>query len=421
MKYLFLDTNFLLHFKSFDEIDWKSLLNEDEITIVITPTVISELDKHKQHNVSRVRKRARSTLKKIESYFDDGITHKKILIEILTTEPKSEIFDSYELEKDVPDDRILASILEFKIKDKDVCLVSNDSGPRLKAKSRDIEVFKIPSHLQLKSQIDPIEKENQKLKQEIERIKNRLPQLKLLFRNGDDHMTINLEKADIKKPDIDNILKNVKKQYPHISPQGTDQKSPFHALANFNQPTPEQINEFNAKLDEFYQEYSFYLKLKHIYEIKKYLTFSIEFDLINFGTAPADDIDIFIHFQDGFELCNPDDVMSKPKEPIPPTKPKNRLDLSGYSAIPNVSHDFFQSPISSEIPSFTKPTIKKTNSYNVEYSVNSLKHGLNEELDQLALTFDSYDSATNFRINYDISCANITEIINGSLDVIVKK
>ena len=312
----------------------------------------------------------------------------------------------------MPDDRILASMLEYIILGKDVCLVSNDSGLRLKAKSRNIEVFAIPSHLELKSQIDPIEKENQKLKQELERIKFSRPQLKLSFRNGNEHMTINLKKDGIKKPDIDDILKKVKKQYPHFNQnENSDQKSPIPVFANLNQPTLEQINEYNAKLHEFYNEYSFYLKVKHVFEIRKSLTFNIELNLINFGNARADDIDIFIHFPDGFELCHPDEIMSKPEKPKPPLRPKNRFDLSVYPGLTNVSRDLFQSPIIPTNLSFTKPTIKKTNSYNVDYSEKSLKHVLNCELDGLILTFDSYDTAKNFRIIFEIYCAHISEMV----------
>ncbi len=46
-KTIFIDTNILLHYQSFDEIDWLKILNIDKLEIRLSSIVIQELDKHK--------------------------------------------------------------------------------------------------------------------------------------------------------------------------------------------------------------------------------------------------------------------------------------------------------------------------------------------------------------------------------------
>lgn len=47
MKYLVLDTNVYLHYKDFEQIDWKSLLNDD-VTVCVPQRVFEEIAKAKE-------------------------------------------------------------------------------------------------------------------------------------------------------------------------------------------------------------------------------------------------------------------------------------------------------------------------------------------------------------------------------------
>ena len=46
MKFV-LDTNIYLHYKLFTERDWKTLLGSEDLTLIVPPTVIKELDEKK--------------------------------------------------------------------------------------------------------------------------------------------------------------------------------------------------------------------------------------------------------------------------------------------------------------------------------------------------------------------------------------
>jgi len=68
MNYIALDTNIFIHFKDFDQIDWKSLTSiNDSFTIIIPPVVIDELDKHKYNKNPKISRRVKRILPKIEN------------------------------------------------------------------------------------------------------------------------------------------------------------------------------------------------------------------------------------------------------------------------------------------------------------------------------------------------------------------
>ena len=63
--FLFLDTNFLMEYKPFKDIDWPAVLGAKEVRLLITPTVTGELDIHKTGD-KRKRNRAISVVKLLD-------------------------------------------------------------------------------------------------------------------------------------------------------------------------------------------------------------------------------------------------------------------------------------------------------------------------------------------------------------------
>jgi hypothetical protein len=147
--YCFLDTNILLEFTTFDEVDWPKVLSAKQVCLVLAPIVLRELDKHKTdyHN-SRRQNRARMLLSKLSKIFDT--TNQAIYIRpnvtmmILPKEPfvdKPEDWVKEGLDQNISDDRLLASILDFMRQhpSEKILLLSDDSGPRFKARSHNIQ------------------------------------------------------------------------------------------------------------------------------------------------------------------------------------------------------------------------------------------------------------------------------------------
>jgi len=63
----FADTNLLLHYQLFTEVDWHKQLGGADVTLVLAPVVVSEVDDHKWSGARREKARAKSVIKKVLS------------------------------------------------------------------------------------------------------------------------------------------------------------------------------------------------------------------------------------------------------------------------------------------------------------------------------------------------------------------
>lgn len=145
----------------------------------------------------------------------------------------------------------------------------------------------------------------------------------------------------------------------------------------------------------------------------------IEIQMHNKGKAPANDIDIWLHFPDGFVVINEDEFPRKPKEPALPYKPKNRFDLGSgnYLGVPNLSH--LNPRVNLPAATLTsRPDIRKTNSYEVNIHRKNLKHFHKTSLDTLLVVYPSFSEIISFTIDYRIIVNNVPEPVIGNLSVV---
>jgi hypothetical protein len=157
----------------------------------------------------------------------------------------------------------------------------------------------------------------------------------------------------------------------------------------------------------------------------KHRTIRLAICLANDGTAPAEDIDVFMHFPDGFVLTSEDDFPDPPQPPKPPSKSKTQMEklrapLGG--GIPSVPYPPAFNPSSIQPPSnVSAPSIKRTRSYDVNLHVRRIKHKLREPFDTLCVVFKSFESAHSFHIAYEILAADLPSKITGDLHIIIQK
>src|SRR5579859_3139358 len=112
MLYCFLDTNILLEFKTFDEIDWQNELETSEVTLVVPLTVIRELDKIKgDSKYERKRNRARMIIKKIENLVKStkAVSIRPGLYLLVVEIPTSDSLRELRYNPDIPDDQIVGA------------------------------------------------------------------------------------------------------------------------------------------------------------------------------------------------------------------------------------------------------------------------------------------------------------------------
>lgn len=106
MKYLFLDTNIFIHFKGFEDIPWKTLLDtDDDVTIVLASIIIREIDSHKDSSKCRVKNKARKISEKLNQILLSDQSSRIPLVYCKETPIKDTEKDIFDLS--VNDDRFL--------------------------------------------------------------------------------------------------------------------------------------------------------------------------------------------------------------------------------------------------------------------------------------------------------------------------
>jgi rRNA-processing protein FCF1 len=136
-----LDTNTLEHFQLPNSIDWRKLLAQEQVRLVIPPTVIDELDRHKHGDSKRLRERARSVLPKLlEMVARDGspkAIREGVTLE-LQVEPAQDAADA--------DGEILATCAELALlAGQAVALVTDDTRLRLRAQRAGLQAMAPPT------------------------------------------------------------------------------------------------------------------------------------------------------------------------------------------------------------------------------------------------------------------------------------
>jgi len=425
MKKVFVDTNIFLHFKFFTEINWLELCQDNKCEIIVALIVIDELDKHKIGNDER-SKRARKVLKQIESYSENqpAEVSPDVGIELLNTRPKISIYRKYHLNKDEHDDQLIASIIEYRSSHEldEIFLCSNDIGPRLRSKPFAIDILKMPDSYLLPEKDTPIEKQLKELAEENTLLKSRIPKPLLQFENGKDFIKIKVNESIIEKYSfIDDRLIKIKEEYPHLVYDEKQNKfNPLATLASFSLISKEQIDRYNTELNDFYTEYGLYLHSLYDYELKNNLSVRINIFITNLGNVPCEDVDIYCNFPDGFELIEERDFEDPPKKPTPPSTPKTMYEnlTSGFNFYrPHLYPDININTL----PKINRPNIKKTNSYEVHFEKEYVKHCTIYPLDTLIAIYDSFSEMKNFSINYSLITGNVPEPIEGVLNVIFEK
>lgn len=443
-KIVFLDTNIYLHYQLFDQIKWLEVLNASEVMIVVPPITVRELNKQKELSPKlRIKKRAGTVLKKLSSLFEkdcQAYIRDGVEIYLETRDPIID-FTQSQLNQDIQDDHLIASIISFRSErpEADVVLVTSDAGLILMAKARrhNIPVTELPSNLKLTEEPDQDQIRIRELEKKVRDLELKIPQVSLVFADGSQHANFILQHpVEMTDDEIAEKIKVIKQQYPKME-QKSKQKSELpgqmasivEAMANIsaymgNILLPEDIEKYNTELDEFYQEYPDYLRKSILYENLRRRTVKLSICVANDGTAPAEDIDVFLHFPDGFEIMDEQSYPSPPEPLEPPVEPKTQM----QRMISMIRPLEYYSPIMGHIPdgilspqNVSAHSIRKTKSYEVEFHLQRIKHKLQEPADPLYILFESFEIARSFKIDYRLLAANIPSEVIGQLHVIIKK
>jgi hypothetical protein len=323
-KIVFLDTNIYLHYQDINQIDWPKVLQTDAVTIVIPPVTIRELNKHKDsHSRPRIKKRAGVTLKRLSTLFESGVKAQirdGVEVQFEDRDPLID-FGAHQLSREVQDDHLIASIVICRSEKprEDITLVTSDAGLTLLAKANrlGISATKLHDSLKLPAEPDPDQERIRELEQELRELKLKIPQLSVTFEDGSQRATFTLPRpTELAPEERERKLDEIKHRYPKLDPKPEESpkqtENPDKAKAALaklmadrlasNTVSSEDVVKYNDELDKFYHSYTEYLQQQVRFQNLKHRTIRLAICLANDGTAPAEDIDVFMHFPDGFVL-----------------------------------------------------------------------------------------------------------------------
>lgn len=424
---LFLDTNVLLHYR-YDELDWLILEKTEAVRLTIAPVVFRELNKQKDSNaVGKLRERARKVLVALDRRLKDSAVARlrdRVDIEGLAVEPNID-FESRYLDRSIGDDVLIASVLSFQEKhpDRPCKLVTRDIGLRLKAKYHSIDVVNPPGEFEITEEESPAEKRIRELQAELSAVRSRLPNLRLKFVGVEEDFLratiLNGEPfdSDSAEKEIERLrLKHPPLPMPNFGPTG-----PMTAPQSWFQITVEDREEYNRSLEQYFEHYRRYQREVHASRNRAKLVVPIGLEVVNNGTSPARTIVVALHFPDGFKLT--ERLEQEPAAPRLPEKPRSQGAIiaermqSPSFVLPRASLSVPQRSISN----VSAPTIRKGNSYDVEYTLMTINHGFGEKLEALFVAFESFETAKSFKFTFRIHSSDIPVPEQGVLSVAINE
>jgi PIN domain len=142
------DTNVLLHYQQFDQIDWCRLIGSEAVRLIILVQVVEELDEKKYAGRQDLRRRAGKILKALDKFLDQPTADPIEVRAGVTLEILSELPDGPGSQDYDQDGRILAACQTLQqATSGSVTLVTGDRAMRVRARAHGLAVYQIPDRL----------------------------------------------------------------------------------------------------------------------------------------------------------------------------------------------------------------------------------------------------------------------------------
>lgn len=426
MKFV-LDTNIYLHYKLFTERDWKTLLGSEDLSLVVHPTVIKELDEKKYTaSNTRLKRKAQEIISKFKEISEGKSVPNGIQIVFPDYSIEDVDWRTLGLNSSNADDRIIAATLAIKEKSAgdEVLIVTADFGLELKAKNHGIKFVSPPEDWKIETK-DSRDKEIAELQAKLQKYQNALPEVRLRLSTGDNLVHVlkiskdGLLEGILTDEDIEAKLEQERKE---VKPIGTAN------TINQGFISKKEIQRYNGEVREYIKKYRKYLNdVKEIQELC--LTIELSPVLINEGNSPAEDIDIFLeyptdwlNFPNDIELLEEADLLEIPEKPARSNPPKSDIAsvVSGFQ-IPSLA-GLMSTPISLHVDrkpvNQIGPEINKSE-MSVHYRLNNLKHGMEWHLKPVYVWYSSVNAINTFQIKYSIHIGNHPKVKEGGLVVVI--
>lgn len=298
--FCFVDTNILIQFQTFDEVDWADKLQSPFVRLMLAPAVLSEIDKFKDdHTNGRRRSRVRMILAKLRELLN-GTSEARVAslgshttLAVIDYEPQLD-WTHHRLDPMIGDDRLIASILEFQ-QDHDsikVVLLTDDFPLELKARRHDIVCRKPEGMLARLESSSPEGERIRTLERELAELRLRIPELTLGFleaRTSTQHVKRPLGMTKRNRPTDDLIARRIACMRRQLDKEVLSAPKGYFGQVN--------VKEFKETYAHYLVNMEVLLKRRRAREFD--WRYELSFELGNSGTAPAEDIEITLNFPSG--------------------------------------------------------------------------------------------------------------------------
>ncbi len=294
MKYLFLDTNSFIEFQPFESIKWSEICGESEYTLVISPVVIREINKHKDSSKGRKRERARKARKRIiEIAKKEKLSRHNILF---AKNPSKAAFENPHFNKEIADDWLIFSALEFDVDLDSKYIITNDAGIYLIAEEFGLKTLAIPDKYLAPSDLTDEEIQIKELKKRLAQIEESQPHVVLSFADGLSELILN--KVDI--PDIesriDSYREELRQQYPY-------KYKGRHNVLTIPHPTDflyseKDYDNYNELIEPYIENEPHNMVYRDMARFVNDSVIPLRFQLLNKGASPSGFLTISIKFSD---------------------------------------------------------------------------------------------------------------------------
>lgn len=413
MKYLVLDTNVYLHYKDFEQVDWKSMVGDD-VTICVPMIVLGEIDKHKDQGRGKIQKRAKKLSSRFSELFLQGETA-KIAVEEMDN-PPSTAFDDTRFHKDINDDWVILSALHASHDTSSTVIVSGDNGILLKAKHFGLGFYKMPDDLLLSVELSEEEKEIKKLREQLSRHEYRQPSPVIEFKNRTDRLLINKPVFIDVKQELDTYEAQLRASHPYQSARQDRVDGSTHVVLkslSLDYRPMDPWEKYNKELDEYFEKKLELKRCQLEQQLMEQRFVRIDFWLGNTGTSSLGDTMVFVTFPSDVLVYDENSKqvfhLEDPKEPkLKSSDPKSFV-------FPMYSTGKTYKGI--EIWDIDKPLEK----HEFKYQSNKLIHNLCEHLGSENPVYVDIAKCGNFTINWTVFDSKLIEPVSGELHVIIEE
>jgi len=330
-----------MHYRPFEEIDWCTLVEAEEVVLVLTPVFLREMDQHKDHKRGVLQTRAR----RMSSWLGElrrskrWIIRHNVRVEVSSREPELDIdMAAHGLEPSVNDDKIVACMLRDAKNAPGMVLVcvTSDNTLSFKVEAAGFEAMSPPETMRLADELDPSEQEKRQLQKELAALRRRMdpePNLGLHFEGGDDSFLVELRGLRAQTSDeIDRELA--------VTREGLELHATIHRSILLRPPSAKAIDRYLEEL-RAWMVGATKLALKHA------RTFDVRLQLVNQGLGNATDIEIDLTLPDiafAARSRKLPEIADRPKEP----QPEDPYAFPRVASFAAGGHRGFQQPPSGE-------------------------------------------------------------------------